>query len=411
VNKKKILIFGLGYVGLPLYLILQSKNLDVIGYDIDDEKINLLKKKKFIFNEKSLSILYHKLIKNKKFRVVNEFVNSDIYIICVPTPVKKNNKFDNKYIKKCFNLIIKNLKNNDLIIIESTCEPLTTENLYSQIKKERKDLFENNMSVNIAYCPETIIPGNTLNEMKKNIKLIGGINEKSANEARKVYLKYNKNIILTSSILAELAKLSQNAYRDVNIALANEIDNICKKQDVHTLDLINLSNLHPRVNIHQPSIGVGGHCIPVDPWFLTKNYTSTNLIKTSREINDDRPKYFYKKLLNFIKKYQKDNNLKNIKIGLLGLSYKPNIDDTRESPSLKIISFFLKHKTKKILLKINDPLLGKKINITNKNLDNTELNKTIMWSDLIVLLVNHDTYKNNIKIQKMKNKIVLPDDL
>ena len=247
--------------------------------------------------------------------------------------------------------------------------------------------------------------------MKKNIKLIGGINEKSANEARKVYLKFNKNIILTSSILAELAKLSQNAYRDVNIALANEIDNICKKQDIDTLDLINLSNLHPRVNIHQPSIGVGGHCIPVDPWFLIKNYNSTNLIKATRRINDSRPKYFYKKLLNFIKKYQKEKNLKNIKIGFLGLSYKPNIDDTRESPSLKIISFFLKYKTKKILIKINDPLLRKKINITNQYFENTDLNKIILWSDLIVLLVNHDTYKNNIKIQKMKNKIVLPDDL
>ena len=363
----------MGYIGLPLYLILQSKKLNVTGYDVDSTKISLLKKKNFIFNEKSLNNLYQKLNKNKKLKFVNKFVRSDVYIICVPTPVKKNNKFDNRYIKECFNLIVKNLKNDDLIIIESTCEPLTTENLYSQIKKERKDLFENNMSVNIAYCPETIIPGNTLHEMKKNIKLIGGINEKSANEARKIYLKFNKNIILTSTILAEMAKLSQNAYRDVNIALANEIDNICKKLDVHSSDLIKLSNLHPRVNIHQPSIGVGGHCIPIDPWFLTANYNSTDLIKTSRKINDDRPKYFYKKLFSFIQKYQKDNNLTNIKIGFLGLSYKPNIDDIRESSSLKIISLFLKYQTKKILLKVNDPLLGKKINITNKKLDNTDL--------------------------------------
>ena len=408
---KKILILGLGYVGLPLYLILQSKKLDVTGYDVDSSKILSLKKKNFLFKEKSLNNLYQKLNKNKKLTFVNKFVRSDVYIICVPTPVKKNNKFDSRYINECFNLIIKNLKNDDLIIIESTCAPLTTEKLYSQIKKERKDLFENNMSVNIAYCPETIIPGNTLYEMKNNTKLIGGITEKSSKEASKIYLKFNKNIILTSSILAEMAKLSQNAYRDVNIALANEIDNICKKLNVHSSDLINLSNLHPRVNIHQPSIGVGGHCIPVDPWFLIKNYNSTDLIKSSRKINDDRPKYFYKKLLIFIQNYQKNNNLKNIKIGFLGLSYKPNTDDIRESSSLKIISFFLKNQTEKILFKINDPLFEKKITFNNTKLDNIELSEIIKWSDLVVLLVNHDNYKKNIKIQKMKNKIVLPDDL
>lgn len=410
-SEKKILILGLGYVGLPLYLILKSKNLDVTGYDVDSAKITLLKKKKFLFKEKSLNELYQKLNKNKRLTFVNKFVRSDVYIVCVPTPIRKNNKFDNRYIRECFNLIIKNIKKNDLILIESTCEPFTTEKLYSQIKKERKDLFKNNLSVNIAYCPETIIPGNTLYEMKNNIKLIGGINEKSSNKAREIYLKFNKNIVLTSSILAEMAKLSQNAYRDVNIALANEIDNISKKFNVPSSELIKISNLHPRVNIHKPSIGVGGHCIPIDPWFLVKNYNSTDLIKSSRKINDDRPKYFYKKLLNFIKKYKKDKNLTNIKIGFLGLSYKPNIDDIRESASLKIISFFVKNQNKNILLKVNDPLFENKITINNTKLDNVKLRVILKWSDLVVLLVNHDNYKKNIIIQNMKNKIVLPDDL
>lgn len=408
---KKTLIIGLGYIGLPLYLMLLSKNYKVTGFDTDKKKINLLKKKNFLFEESSLNKLYKKLSKNKKINITNKFIKSDIYIICVPTPLKKNNKFEDKYLKECFKNIIPVLKKGDLIIIESTCKPNTTNNFYLRIKKDRKDLFENESSISLAYCPETIIPGNTLYEMQNNYKLIGGINEKSSLEVSKIYKSFNKKIILTSALLAELSKLSQNAFRDVNIALANEIFNISNKYNVYSSELIKLSNLHPRVNILQPSIGVGGHCIPVDPWFIIENYNQTNLIKTSRDINNNRPKLFSKKIIEYINKFKKINNFHKIKIGFLGMTYKPDTSDFRGSPSLEIISKIINQKKINIISKINDPLINKKIIINNQFFFNENINQIINWSDLIIILVNHSIYKKNDKLKKIKNKIILPNDL
>lgn len=411
-SEKKILILGLGYIGLPLFLILKSKKLNVIGYDIDSTKILLLKKKKFIFNEKPLHNLYNKLNKNKNLTFVNKFVRSDVYIICVPTPVKKNKKFDNIYIEQCFNKIIKNLKNNDLIIIESTCPPNTTEKLFNRIKKERSDLFKKKItSIKIAYCPETIMPGNTIQELINNYKIIGGINSASNIAAKKIYNSFNSNIISTSSNIAELVKLSQNAYRDVNIAFANEISNISKKYNASIVELIKLSNLHPRVNIHNPSIGVGGHCIPVDPWFLINNYNKTNLIKTSRQINDKMPTTFYNKLRNYIIEFKNKKSLSVINIAFLGLTYKNDIGDFRGSPSLEIVSKFFKNKKPKYNFKINDPFIEKKIKINNQYFLNTNIKKIYDWSDFIIIFVYHSVYKKNKYINKYQNKIILPYDL
>lgn len=409
---KKVCIIGLGYVGLPTAILLSSKNIIVNGYDVNKRIVEKINKQLIKFNEKNLNLLYKSNIVKKNFTAYNKITESDVYVIAVPTPLKQNKTADLSFVEKAFLDISKILKKGDIIILESTCPVGTTEKFLKKLKEERKDLiFPCNtlkkFDVNLAYCPERVLPGNTLKELISNKRLIGGVTKKCANKAKKFYKIFvDGKCIITESKIAEMSKLSENSYRDVNIAFANQLKIISEFHNINIWDVVKFSNLHPRVNIHNPGPGVGGHCIAVDPWFLLNDVKikSNNIILNSRKFNDNVPNLVIKKLKNKIKKinfkYQKTV------IACFGLSYKANIGDLRESPSLTIIKKLSRYNFKKILLV--DPYVKKhSLLINNKNkVVMSNVRESIKQADIILFLVDHKEFKK-IKKENLKNKIII----
>ena len=320
---------------------------------------------------------------------------SDVFIISVPTPIKEDKSADMKYVTSAVESILKYLKKGDIIILESTSPVGTTDEIIKPIIEESG--FEVGSDILLGYCPERVIPGKIIYELKNNDRVIGGVNEKSAREIEKIYKTIiDGNIYLTDCKTAEMCKLMENIYRDVNIALANEFLLICDKLDINVWDAINYSNKHPRVNIHIPSPGVGGHCLAIDPWFIVdkeSNYLS--LIKSARNINDYMPTYTYE----LIEKILGQNTNKQITI--LGIAYKSNIDDIRESPIIKLIDKLLKNNYS---IKVFDPF------VKDFYLNKKDILSACNGSDILILGVNHDYFKHlpldAIK-KEMKGNIIL----
>ena len=388
-KNKTISIIGLGYVGLPTALIVANAGYKVFGYDKDTEIISELNNHKLRILENGFEDFFKTVVKKNKISFKNNLEKSDIYIIAVPTPIYKDKTPDLSYIESALEEIVPLLKKNDTIILESTSPIGTTKNILQQIKSERKDLFSKDQlpCFSLAYCPERVLPGNLVHEILNNDRIVGGINKDSSKSIKKFYQSFTLgNVFDTNSQTAELVKLTENAFRDVNIAFANELSMMCENKDIDILDAIELANKHPRVNILNPGIGVGGHCIPVDPWFIvhsSKKYSS--LIKRSREINDEKTKWVLEKIIQIIDKLLVSN--KDVKIGILGITYKPNINDTRESPSYKIA---LSLKEKYNSLSISDEYVYPK----PKDLNFISKDRLIKESDIIFILTKHTEYKN-----------------
>lgn len=397
----KITIIGLGYIGLPTYLLLCEKLNNVYGYDTDEKKIENLKKGKFFFNEVKIQNLYKKIFKKKKIDIGSNFREADIYIFTVQTPIKKNNKPELRYLFNGIDKIIPFLKKNDLIIVESTSPVGTIQKIIEFIKSKRKELFINKEPIfHISYCPERLLPGNTLKELKNNVRIIGGYTLMASKMSREVYkVISNSKYLLSDSRTAELCKLAENTFRDINIAYANFLKIYCEENNINVKELIKLANQHPRVNILQPGIGVGGHCIPIDPLFLisAKNQKPhESLIKNSRLINDSMPIYSY----NQIKK--RFHDYKNTRLTILGITYKPNTDDYRNSPAIEIAIKLNKLGFK--CINFCDPNIDnnilRKYNINQINLKNLREN-----SDVILKLVNHKEFKD-LKFKKKEIKFI-----
>lgn len=388
-KNKTISIIGLGYVGLPTALIVANAGYKVFGYDKDTEIISELNNHKLRILENGFEDFFKTVVKKNKISFKNNLEKSDIYIIAVPTPIYKDKTPDLSYIESALEEIVPLLKKNDTIILESTSPIGTTKNILQQIKSERKDLFSKDQlpCFSLAYCPERVLPGNLVHEILNNDRIVGGINKDSSKSIKKFYQSFTLgNVFDTNSQTAELVKLTENAFRDVNIAFANELSMMCENKDIDILDAIELANKHPRVNILNPGIGVGGHCIPVDPWFIvhsSKKYSS--LIKRSREINDEKTKWVLEKIIQIIDKLLVSN--KDVKIGILGITYKPNINDTRESPSYKIA---LSLKEKYNSLSVSDEYVYPK----PKELNCISKDRLIKESDIIFILTKHSEYKN-----------------
>jgi UDP-N-acetyl-D-mannosaminuronic acid dehydrogenase len=391
-------ILGLGYIGLPLAVILAEKSINVFGYDKDKSVITDIKNLKIKIKEKDFLSKFKSKIVQKNFNVSDKIIKSDIYIVAVPTPFDmKNQKPDIRAVKSAINKIINHLEPNNLIIIESTCPIGTTEIIERIIYKKRSDLKSN--SINISYCPERILPGNTLNELIYNDRIIGGVNKKSSLESKKIYKIFVKGKLnITDSKTAEMCKLAENTYRDINIAYANELSMISKKLKIDVWRLIALANLHPRVNILKPGPGVGGHCIAVDPWFLiSQNKKLSKLIYSARKVNLEKINWVIKEVNKKIKQINLKKKNKKISISFFGATYKVNSEDLRESPSLKIINYFLKKTS--ITTFVVEPNIDKS---KFKNLNLISKNEAINKSDLLVFLVNHKEFKNFKKINKSK---------
>ena len=394
-----ISVIGLGYIGLPTAAILASKNLNVTGIDINLDIVEKIKNRLITLNEPDLKSLVNDVVSRGKLTVQSEPAPADIYIISVPTPLKDNNKPDISYIKKALLSIVQLLKKGDLIILESTSPVGTTEKLVEWIGEERLDLNlpdydnrDNEADISIAYCPERVLPGKIIEELVMNNRIIGGISKRCSEKASQLFEHFVvSKCYLTDSRTAELCKLVENSYRDVNIAFANELSLICDKLEIDVWQLISLANHHPRVDILRPGPGVGGHCIAVDPWFIIdKSESESKIIKTARMVNDNKPNFVIQKIDQCVKKINKKKS--KIKISSFGLSFKANVDDLRESPAVEIASRiqemnFLEH------FIVEPNIIDKPSSLKIEGAQLVSIQYALDVSDIIVLLVDHDEFK------------------
>jgi len=379
----KVCVIGLGYIGLPTALLLAKGGHEVEGYDLIKEKIAILNKGELPFQEKGLPELFAEA--KKKFKATSTLAkNYDAFIICVPTPHTKQNTCDLEYVESAIRSIIPALKKNAIVILESTVAPGTTTNVVKPILEQTG--LKAGKDFQLACVCEKAIPGNTINEMINNARIIGGYDEASKQKAQEVYKVFVKGeIILTDCTTSETVKLVENTYRDINIAFANDLAKICAKLGINVWDVIKYANMHSRVNVHQPGPGVGGHCIAIDPWFLVEKYPS-ELVKAARIINNSMPKHVF----TFLQKIAKGKPT----IGILGVAYKKNVDDSRETPALELISL-IKEKSWNVV--IHDPLV-KRFEYPLEELDK------VLKADIVAIVTDHDEYKK-IDFSKVKTII------
>lgn len=384
---KRITVLGMGYIGFPTALLLANSGYKVFGFDIDQNRINSLKLGKLPFKENGLEELFKKVKRKKTFKPVSGLEASDAFIIAVPTPHLENKLADLSYILRAINSIREVMEDGNLIILEST---IGVNDCDKQIipllkKKNKRFLF--------AHVPEKAIPGNTLYEMVNNGRVIGALTKEAAAATKDIYSSFVKGkIFITTPKIAAAAKVMENTYRDVNIALANEFAKIAEDLGFNVWEAIELANKHPRVNIHQPGPGVGGHCIPIDPWFFVGESVQAELIKKARNINDSMPQKVAKDVEKLIEKL----DLKNITIAILGYAYKKNVDDARETPAKKVYQLL----SKKYKVLIHDFYVRSNFVVSN------ELNQILKQSQVAVLLTDHDEYKKIIFRKYPNFKIV-----
>ena len=350
-NSKRIAVFGLGYVGLPVAGVLASRGFDVIGVDVAPHIVETINSGKIHIVEPDLGMVVHAAVAGGKLRATLKPEPADAFIIAVPTPFTEGKQPDISYIHAATKALAPLLKKGDLVVLESTSPVGATEQIKAWIGELRPDLVlpemdQEEADIHLAHCPERVLPGSVLRELVDNDRIIGGISLGCAELAAELYRSFVRGEMhLTNARTAELAKLVENSYRDVNIAFANELSVVCDKLDINVWDLISLANKHPRVNILSPGPGVGGHCIAVDPWFIIAAAPQlTKVIRAAREVNDDKPNVVLTKVKTAAKR------LREPVIACLGLSYKPDIDDLRESPALHIVEHLAREKGGKLLV-------------------------------------------------------------
>ncbi|PKM50883.1 MAG: nucleotide sugar dehydrogenase [Firmicutes bacterium HGW-Firmicutes-7] len=389
-------VIGLGYIGLPTALMLAKSGEDVIGTDLNVELIETLQSGKLTFQEAGLDILFKGAIE-KGIRFSTCYDNTNIYIVAVPTPYDKmSKKIDPQYVISAVNSVLDICKEGTILIIESTISPGTIDK-YIRPEIIRRGLVIGK-DIHIAHAPERIIPGNMIYELEYNSRTIGVDSSEIGVQVKELYSCFCKGeIIITDIRSAEMSKVIENTYRDINIAFANELAKICRVDNMDVYEIIRTANMHPRVNILQPGPGVGGHCISVDPWFLVGDYPDlTNIILIARKINDSMPAF----VLGRIRDIMREHGIRDIrKIGLYGLTYKEDVDDTRESPTLQLLEMMDEYLA--FGVKVYDPFVTKRI-VENQYFD---FQKFLDDIEILVILVAHTHIKNSI--QQIKDKLVL----
>lgn len=390
---EKVCILGMGYIGMPTACMLANNGYEVIGVEIDSKIINKLNSGKLHIDEPDLEEIFLKVYKDKKIKIMAELEKSDVYIIAVQTPLNNQRKADLSHVISATNMIKDYISNGCLVILESTSPPGTTRNIVGDIIYRGTGL-KGGRDYYLAFCPERVLPGKIVYELVNNDRIIGGINEESAKKAEILYRSFVKGKIITTTLeIAEFVKLAENTFRDVNIAFSNELAIICEKYGINVWKVIQFANLHPRVNILNPGPGVGGHCIPIDPWFILENVdVKDTLIEKSRHINDNVPFRISDKIADILVGYKKP------KVTIFGVSYKENIGDIRESPAIVIYSELTK---KGINVSAYDPLVSQFEYLLSS------LEDSLKDSDLLLLFVGHEKFKE-INLEKisslMRNK-------
>jgi len=406
-STKRISVLGLGYVGLPVAGALASRGFEVIGVDVAQRIVDVINTGKIHIVEPDLDMVVQAAVSAGRLRATLKPEPSDAFIIAVPTPFTGDHKPDISYVKAAAQMIAPLLRKGNLVILESTSPVGTTEQICSWFAELRPDLVmpeaeRENADIHIAHCPERVLPGSVLRELVDNDRIIGGISPLCATHAVALYRSFVRGEMhLTNARTAELAKLVENAYRDVNIAFANELSIVCDQLSVNVWDLIELANKHPRVNILSPGPGVGGHCIAVDPWFIiAASPESTPVIRAARGVNDGKPE------LVFAKVKAAAERLRSPVIACLGLSYKADIDDLRESPALHIVERLAQeHVGELLIVEPNVKKLPASLSQAS-NIKLVELREALAAADIVLLLVDHRQFKR-IDRDLLKPKITI----
>ena len=371
----KICVIGQGYIGLPTATLFADNGCEVLGVDVKEEIINNLNNCQIHIEEPGIKDLLINAIEKGLYRAALEPEKSDVFIITVPTPyIKENYSCDLTYVIEACHNILKYLEKGNTVIVESTIAPLSIDNVIKPIFE--KEGFEVGEDIYLAHCPERVLPGKIIDELIHNDRIIGGVTPECSDKAAEIYAIFAKgDLMKTEAKTAELSKCMENTFRDVNIALANELTKICSEIGVNALDVIRLSNKHPRVNIHSPGPGVGGHCLAIDPYFIYALAPKTaKIIKLSRDTNKSMPKFVTDNVNKILEKNKE-------KIAVLGVSYKGNTDDTRESPAFEIIN----HLKNDYEIYIHDPHV--------KNDEYVSFNEAVKDASLCLILSDHNQFK------------------
>ncbi len=383
-------VIGMGYIGLPTALMMAAHGVDVIGTDYNPDRIKQLNENGSVFEEKGLSELFAAAVKSG-IRFSIDYQKADVYIVSVPTPyIKETRKIDPKYVISACRSVLDVCDDGATLVVESTISPGTIDHCVRPLLKDRR--------VHLAHAPERIIPGNMIHELVNNSRTIGTDDEETGIRIKNLYTSFCRGeIVLTDIRTAEMSKVVENTYRDINIAFANELTKICHAAGMDVYEVIRIANRHPRVNILTPGPGVGGHCISVDPWFLVGDFPNlTPLIHSARNVNDSMPEYVYSR----IREIMAENNISSLaRVGLYGLTYKEDVDDTRESPTLQLLDVI--RKSDCVEPWVYDPFI------------HTEHVRNQMYSlegflekvDFVVIMVGHSEIRS--AMEKLDGKVVL----
>ncbi|WP_351011756.1 UDP-N-acetyl-D-mannosamine dehydrogenase [Shewanella sp. S1-58-MNA-CIBAN-0166] len=403
---KKVSVIGLGYIGLPTAAVLASRGLEVVGVDVNQQAVDTINEGRIHIVEPDLDIVVRGVVTTGNLRATTIPEPAEAFMIAVPTPFKEGHAPDLKYIEAAAKAIAPVLEKGNLVILESTSPVGATEKLSAWLKEARPDLsfpqdLGDSADIKIAHCPERVLPGYVLQELVSNDRVIGGMSKACSLRAVELYETFVRGeCIITNARTAEMAKLTENSFRDVNIAFANELSVICDKLKINVWELIKLANRHPRVNILSPGPGVGGHCIAVDPWFIVDSCPEeANIIRQARLTNDAKPHYVIAQI------EKAADEFKRPVIACLGLAFKADIDDLRESPALQIVDqLALKNIGQLIAVEPNVQYLPEKL--INAGVEHATLEAALEKANIIVVLVDHKQFKAADKMQ-FATKVVI----
>lgn len=399
-RKLKISIVGLGYIGLPTAAVLASVGHEVVGIEISQSIVDVVNRGEIHIVEPDLDGLVQAAVQSGRLRAVMAAEPADAFIIAVPTPFMNDHQPDLRHVEQAARAIAPQLQRGNLVILESTSPVGAAEKLAGWLAEERPDLRfpvagSMESDVHLAYCPERVLPGSIVSELVRNDRVVGGLTPQCAEKARHLYETFVRGqCIETDARTAEMTKLTENAFRDVNIAFANELSLICDQLGIDVWELIALANRHPRVNILNPGPGVGGHCIAVDPWFIVDSAPqAARLIRTAREVNDGKPEWVLDKVAKAVEAVRSRLD-RGVVVACLGLAFKANIDDLRESPSLEIVGHLAERRLADSLLVVEPYVESLPAALANHvDVELAELDQALAAADVVVLLVDHQQFK------------------
>lgn len=391
--KSSICVIGLGYIGLPTASLLATKGYKVTGVDINPQVVDSINRGNVHIVEPDLDVLVRSAVNSGNLVAAHEPVPADIFILAVPTPFLADKQPDTRHVDAATRAISAFVAEGNLVILESTVPVGTTESIVARTLFELRPELQDNVA--IAHCPERVLPGQILRELIENDRVVGGVDLRSTERAVAFYGEFvNGEVLATDARTAEMAKLTENAFRDVNIAFANELSMICDVLKINVWEMISLANRHPRVNILNPGPGVGGHCIAVDPWFIVASAPEhARLIRTAREVNDYKPHWVLDKVR------QKAARFKHPVVGCLGITFKADIDDIRESPALEIVQALMAMPDMDVL--VNDPYAT-----PIREFDLLPVDEVIQRADIVLVLVDHKPYRK-LSAASLKEKMVI----